>query len=42
MYVRYELTTLVSGTAAFSAYGLILTQMPHINQLLTTSLVNAN
>ena len=41
-YARYELTTLVSGTAAFSAYGLILTQMSHINQLLTTSLVNSN
>ena len=41
-YARYDLTTLVSGTAAFSAYGLILTQMSHINQLLTTSLVNSN
>jgi len=41
-YARYELTTLVSGTAAFSAYGLILTQMSHINQLLTTNLVNSN
>ena len=41
-YARYELTTLVGGTAAFSAYGLILTQMSHINQLLTTSLVNSN
>jgi len=41
-YARYELTTLVSGTAAFSAHGLILTQMSHINQLLTTSLVNSN
>jgi len=41
-YARYELTTLVSSTAAFSPYGLILTQMSHINQLLTTSLVNSN
>jgi len=41
-YARYELTTIVSGTAAFSAYGLILTQMSHINQLLTTSVVNSN
>jgi len=41
-YARYELTTLLSGTAAFSAYGLILTQMSHIKQLLTTSLVNSN
>ena len=41
-YARYELTTRVSGTAAFSAYGLILTQMSDINKLLTTSLVNSN
>jgi len=41
-YARYKLTTRVSGTAAFSADGLILTQMSHINQLLTTSLVNSN
>jgi len=41
-YARYELITLIIGTAAFSAYGLILTQMSHINQLLTTSLVKSN